>query len=217
MKFYSNVFDDVYKVETNLVGGYNILNILASLSTIASLGLDVGKAVESLKYIHPVEGRFNVIKYKGKYIIIDFAHTPDGLLNVLSTAKQICKGKLYCVFGCGGNRDSDKRSKMGAIAENLCDYVCLTNDNPRKENPAKIVEDIEKGMKKSHFVELDRQTAISKMINLSKEDDVIVIAGKGGEKYQIVGDQKLDYNDFDAVYKVINGDMKKEVKEKYGN
>lgn len=217
MKFYSNVFDDIYKVETNLVGGYNILNILASLSTIASLGLDVGKAVESLKYIHPVEGRFNVIKYKGKYIIIDFAHTPDGLLNVLSTAKQICKGKLYCVFGCGGNRDSDKRPKMGAIAENLCDYVCLTNDNPRKENPAKIVEDIEKGMKKSHFVELDRQTAISKMINLSKEDDVIVIAGKGGEKYQIVGDQKLDYNDFDAVYKVINGDLKKEVKEKYGN
>lgn len=216
-EFYGNILDFVSMIKTNLVGDYNVLNVLASLATIASLGLDLEKAVESLEYILPVEGRFNVVKYKGKYIIIDFAHTPDGLENVLSTAKKICKGKLYCVFGCGGNRDSDKRPKMGAIAERLCDYVCLTNDNPRKEDPAKIVYDIEKGMKKSHFVELDRQSAISKMINLSKKDDVIIIAGKGGEKYQIVGDKKLDYNDFDAVYKVINGDKKKEIKEKYGN
>ena len=216
-EFYGNILDDVYKVKTNLVGEYNVSNVLASLSVMATLGFDVSKAVESLKTIKPVEGRFNVIKYKGKYIVIDFAHTPDGLENVLKTAKKICKGKLYCVFGCGGNRDSGKRPKMGAIAEKYSDYVCVTNDNPRFENPTKIASDIEKGMRKSHFVELDRQSAIEKMISLSKKDDVILIAGKGGEKYQIVGDKKLDYNDFDAVYKIIKNDVKREIKEKYGN
>ena len=216
-EFYGNILDDVYKVKTNLVGEYNVSNVLASLSVMATLGFDVSKAVESLKTIKPVEGRFNVIKYKGKYIVIDFAHTPDGLENVLKTAKKICKGKLYCVFGCGGNRDSGKRPKMGAIAEKYSDYVCVTNDNPRFENPTKIASDIEKGMRKSHFVELDRQSAIEKMISLSKKDDIILIAGKGGEKYQIVGDKKLDYNDFDAVYKIIKNDVRKEIKEKYGN
>ncbi len=216
-EFYANVLDSVLKIDTNLVGKYNILNVLASLSVVSSLGIEVEKVVESLKYINPVEGRFNVLKYQGKYIIIDFAHTPDGLENVLSTAKGVCNGELHCVFGCGGNRDSNKRAKMGAIAEKFCDHIFLTNDNPRKESPEKIVKDIEKGMKKAHFVELDRQTAIANAIHFAKENDVIVIAGKGGEKYQIIGDEKRDYNDFNAVYNVIKGDLKVEEKEKYGN
>lgn len=216
-KFFCNILDNIYNVETNLVGEYNVQNILASLSTIACLGLDVQKAVESLRFISPVEGRFNVIKYKGKYIIIDFAHTPDGLDKVLATAKSVCEGKLYCVFGCGGNRDIDKRHKMGAIAEKYCDYVCLTNDNPRFEDEKKIVSDIEKGMKKAHFVEFDRSKAIEKMISLSKNDDVLVIAGKGGEKYQIIGDRKIDYNDFEAVYNVIGKNENRNMKELYGN
>ena len=136
---------------------------------------------------------------------------------MLATAKSVCEGKLYCVFGCGGNRDIDKRHKMGAIAEKYCDYVCLTNDNPRFEDEKKIVSDIEKGMKKAHFVEFDRSKAIEKMISLSKNDDVLVIAGKGGEKYQIIGDRKIDYNDFEAVYNVIGKNENRNMKELYGN
>lgn len=216
-EFFANVFDEVYKIKTNLVGEYNIQNVLASLSTVASLGLDVSKAVESLDYVKPVEGRFNVIKYKGKYIIIDFAHTPDGLYNVLKTAREVSKGDIFCVFGCGGNRDADKRPKMGKIAEELSNFVCITNDNPRCENPLKIAQDIEKGMTKPHFVELDRFSAIKKMIGLAKEGDVVLIAGKGGEKYQIIGDKKFDYNDFDTVYRIIKNDIKKEENKEYGN
>ena len=172
--------------------------------------------VKSLKFINPVEGRFNVINYQNKHIIIDFAHTPDGLKNVLKTAKSLCHGRLFCVFGCGGNRDRDKRHKMGEIAEKYCDYVCLTNDNPRFEDEKEIVKDIEKGLKKSHLVEFDRYEAIRKMMSLAKADDVLVIAGKGGEKYQIIGTEKRDYNDFDAVYKVIQQNKTK-MKEEYGN
>ncbi len=215
--FYCNVLDEIYNVNTNLIGGYNVLNTLAGLSVCVNLGIDLEKAVESLRYINPVEGRFNVIKFKDKNIVIDFAHTPDGLEKVLSVAKELCMGNLYCVFGCGGNRDKDKRHKMGTIAEKYCDYVCLTDDNPRFENSLDIIKDIEKGMKKSHFVEPDRKLAIEKMVNYAKKDDVLVIAGKGGEKYQIVGDKKLDYNDFDVIYKIIKNETEKSIKEKYGN
>ena len=216
-KFCCNLMDDIYDVETNLVGEYNVLNTLASMSVCADLGLDMRKVVESLKYIHPVEGRFNIINYNGKHIVIDFAHTPDGLEKVLSTAKDICKGKLYCIFGCGGNRDKDKRHKMGAISEKYCDGVCISNDNPRFEDPMAIARDIEVGMKKKHFVELDRQKAIKKMIDLCQKDDVLVIAGKGGERYQIFGDEKVDYNDFDAVYKCISKEKEDLKREKYGS
>ena len=219
-KFCCNVLDDVCDIKTNLVGEYNIQNVLGALSACSLLGISLEDAKNALEYISPVEGRFNVVKYKVKNIVIDFAHTPDGLEKVLKTAKDICEGKLFCVFGCGGNRDVDKRHKMGKIAEKYADIVCLTNDNPRFEEPAKIVSDIEKGMKKSHFVELDRKLAIEKMIGLSKEGDIVVIAGKGGEKYQIIGDKKIDYNDFDVVYNLVNNETKKNMvkfKENYGD
>ena len=216
MSFFCNALDNVVKVSTNLVGEYNVLNVLASLSVGVELGLNLEDMVKSLKFINPVEGRFNVINYQNKHIIIDFAHTPDGLKNVLETAKSLCHGRLFCVFGCGGNRDRDKRHKMGEIAEKYCDYVCLTNDNPRLEDEKEIVKDIEKGLKKSHLVEFDRYEAIRKIMSLAKADDVLVIAGKGGEKYQIIGTEKRDYNDFDAVYKVIQQNKIK-VKEEYGD
>ncbi len=213
-EFFCNIFDDVYDIKTKLVGEYNVMNVLACLSVCANLGLDMQKVCEKLKTINPVEGRFNVINIGGKNMIIDFAHTPDGLEKVLMTARKLSPKRLYCIFGCGGNRDVDKRHKMGAIAEKYADYVCLTNDNPRLEDENLIIKDIEKGMEKPHMVETDRAKAIEKVFKFMQSGDVVVIAGKGAEKYQIIGTQKVDYSDFDVVYSLLKNEK---TKEEYGN
>lgn len=199
-RFDGNVCDNVVSVKTNLIGEYNIENCLAGLSVCHILGLNGKQLQDGLNFIYPVEGRFNVSKIDGKYVVIDFAHSPDSLMNVLKTARNLTDKKIYLVFGCGGNRDRDKRHKMGAVAEKYADVVCLTDDNPRFENSLDIIADIEKGMKKEHFVEPDRRTAIRNMIEKANGGDLIIIAGKGAEKYQEVAGVKKPYNDFDVVY-----------------
>ena len=169
---------------------------------------------DALKSIGPVDGRFNVFNLSGKSVIIDYAHTPDGLEKVLQTARKVTKNRLFCVFGCGGNRDTDKRPKMGAIAEKYADYVCLTDDNPRFENERDIIADIEKGMKKLHLVEVDRAQAIKKTLELMQSGDAVVIAGKGAEKYQIIGGKKVDYSDFDVIRQILR---RSSAREEYGN
>ena len=154
-----------------------------------------------MNFINPVEGRFNVINIDGKYVIVDFAHSPDSLMNVLKTAKSLTDKKVFVVFGCGGKRDRTKRWQMGEIAEKYADYVCLTDDNPRTEKSLNIIADIEKGMKKPHAVEPDRYLAIKKMIDFAQTGDIVLIAGKGAEKYQEIGTEKRPYNDFESVYK----------------
>lgn len=198
--FVGNVCDEVVNIKTNLIGDYNVLNSLGAMAVCHSLGLDGKQLEQGLNYVYPIEGRFNVINFTGKNIVIDFAHSPDGLKKVLETAKTLTEGKLFVVFGCGGNRDRGKRHKMGKIAEEFADVVCLTDDNPRMEKSEDIIADIEMGMKKSHFVIPDRTTAIRTMIDEAKPGDVLVIAGKGAEKFQEVGEEKKPYNDFDAVY-----------------
>ncbi|MBP3431580.1 MAG: UDP-N-acetylmuramoyl-L-alanyl-D-glutamate--2,6-diaminopimelate ligase [Clostridia bacterium] len=199
-RFTANICDDVVEIRTNLIGNYNVENSLAALCVCQSLGLGGEELARGLNYINPVEGRFNVINFSGKHVVIDFAHSPDGLMNVLKTARGLTDKKLFVVFGCGGNRDKGKRPQMGAIAEKFADYVCLTDDNPRLECSQDIISDIEKGMKKPHFIESDRSKAIVKMINLAKHGDIVLIAGKGAEKYQEIGTEKHPYNDFDVVY-----------------
>lgn len=203
-EFTCNLLDNIYDVKTNLVGEYNIQNVLAGMTVCSVLGVNYESILDTLKKIKSIEGRFNVITYKGINIVIDFAHTPDGLEKILLTAKFLTEGNLYCVFGCGGNRDKDKRAKMGAISENICDYVCVTSDNPRYEKPLDIILDIEKGMKKyNHLIEPLRYEAIKKMILKCKSGDSLIIAGKGGEKYQEINGIKENYNDYDAVVKCI--------------
>lgn len=213
-EFYCNLFDEVLTFKTKLVGDYNISNVLAALSVCANLGLDMEGVKDALKSIGPVEGRFNVFNLSGKSVIIDYAHTPDGLEKVLQTARKVTKNRLFCVFGCGGNRDTDKRPKMGAIAEKYADYVCLTDDNPRFENERDIIADIEKGMKKLHLVEVDRAQAIKKTLELMQSGDAVVIAGKGAEKYQIIGGKKVDYSDFDVIRQILR---RSSAREEYGN
>ncbi len=209
-RFVANINDEIMEIKTNLIGDYNIYNSLAALCVCQKLGLDSQQLQRGLNFINPVEGRFNVINFDGKYVVIDYAHTPDGLAKVLQTAKKLTDGKVYVVFGCGGNRDKDKRHKMGKIAETNADFVCLTDDNPRYEMPREIIKEIESGMKKPHFVEEDRQKAIEKMLALAKQKDIIVVAGKGAEKYQEIQGIKHPYNDFDAVYSIFKPKIKKD-------
>ena len=218
-RFIGNVCDNVVQIKTNLIGEYNVYNSLAALAVCHSFGLNEKQLERGLNFINPVEGRFNVVNINGKHIVIDFAHSPDSLMNVLKTAKKLTDKKVYVVFGCGGNRDKGKRPQMGHIAEKYADYVCLTDDNPRFEKSADIISDIEQGMLKPHFVEPDRFKAIKKMIDLAKSGDIVIIAGKGAEKYQEVNGVKKPYNDFDAVYQYFQEknpiSMKKD-REYYG-
>ncbi|MBR1890318.1 MAG: UDP-N-acetylmuramoyl-L-alanyl-D-glutamate--2,6-diaminopimelate ligase [Clostridia bacterium] len=197
--FVANVCDSVMELKTNLIGKHNIYNSLGALSVCKKLGLTDRELSDGINFINPAEGRFNIFSVGGVYAVIDFAHTPDGLENVLKTARNLTDKKVFVVFGCGGERDAIKREKMGKIAEEYADVVCLTNDNPRSENPEKIVHDIEKNMKTKHFVEFDRAKAIKDMLHIAHDGDIVVIAGKGAEKTQEIGDKKIAYSDFDVI------------------
>jgi len=199
-KFICDYMGEKIPIQTSLVGGYNIENALASIAVARSLGVDKNLIQLGMNRLSPVEGRFNVIKMKGQNIIIDFAHTPDGLEKVLSTARELSKNKLVVVFGCGGNRDKKKRPIMGEIASSLADEVVLTSDNPRYEEPMEIINEIKTGIKGNAVVEPNRKKAIEYALKKFCKGETIVIAGKGGEKYQEIKGVKYPYNDFDAVY-----------------
>ena len=185
---------------TPLVGQYNLENALASIAVCQSLGIDNWDIKKGMSCTLPVEGRFNVIKGNNCNIIVDFAHTPDGLEKVLTTARELAKGRLIVLFGCGGNRDRQKRPIMGKIASELADEVILTNDNPRYEIPCEIIAEIKKGITKRNFyIEENRKKAINYALTKYNHGETIVIAGKGGEKYQEIRGVKHPYNDFDTI------------------
>ncbi len=207
--------DELINVKSSLVGNYNIENLSAVVATLRSMKInkyDMLKGIENLK---PAEGRFNLIKWKNLNIIIDFAHTPDGLEKVLSTARDIIPGRLVCIFGCGGNRDRTKRPLMGRIATSMADDVIITSDNPRFENPNYILNDIREGAYDNCKIITDRRKAIEYALEHYKNDETIVIAGKGGEHYQEIGDTKYPYSDFDVVYDYIkkHAQDEKEIEE----
>lgn len=207
-KFMCGCLGEDFPIKMPLVGGYNIENALAAIAVCRTLGIDKSLIQLGMNCLTPVEGRFNVIKMKGQNVIIDFAHTPDGLEKVLMTARELTKGKLVVVFGCGGNRDKKKRAIMGSIAQSLADEVVLTSDNPRYEDPLKIIDDIRKGMSVSPFIIPKRKQAIEYALKQFNQGETIVIAGKGGEKYQEINGRKYPYNDFDVVYNYFRKNIK---------
>ena len=199
-KFYCKSPYGSMGIMTPLVGQYNLENALAAIATCKCLGIDDWDIKKGLSCTLPVEGRFNVIKGDNCNIIVDYAHTPDGLEKVLSTARELTKGKLVVVFGCGGNRDKQKRPIMGKIASELADEVILTNDNPRHEIPCEIIADIKSGMtKRNFFIEENRTKAINYALRKFNNGETIIIAGKGAEKYQEARGVKHPYNDFDVI------------------
>ncbi len=200
-------------VRSSLVGWPNVYNILATVATAVALGLPREAIEAGLANLDGVPGRFQVVSGSTDdvRVVVDYAHTDDALKNLLETARPLTHGRLITVFGCGGDRDRSKRSLMGAVAARLSDLVVLTSDNPRSEDPARIIDDIKRGLAVPAvadgsarpttpvLVHLDRRIAIEQAIRASRAGDVVLIAGKGHEKTQTIGDRVLPFDDVDVA------------------
>lgn len=183
-----------------LVGRFNLYNVMASCGFALNEGISPNQLNEALRSFAGVAGRFEVVSDKEEPLcIVDYAHTPDGLENVLKTARDLVpkEGKLRVVFGCGGDRDASKRPQMGHLAETYADEVIVTSDNPRTENPQQIIANILAGIKRMRNVKVepDRASAIRLAVSGATKHDVIVVAGKGHENYQILGDRTIPFDD----------------------
>lgn len=201
-----NIFDAVYEFETSLIGEFNIRNILATMTATALMGVKTDLIVETLSKVKGVSGRLEKVYDKDFSVYIDYAHTPDGLSSVLGAIRKACKGRLICLFGCGGNRDTKKREIMGEISGKLADFTIITSDNPRFEEPMEIISMIEKGVLKhtKNFVIVeDRKKATEYALKIAKLGDIILIAGKGAENYQEILGIKHPYNDKDTVSEIL--------------
>lgn len=195
------------KINLQMTGEFSIYNALAALCAGILSEIDIDTCIKALESTKNVSGRFEVVSQE-PLIIVDYAHTPDGLDNVLRAAKELVKdGELICLFGCGGDRDATKRPKMAQIADKLADKVLITSDNPRSEDPQQIITDILAGIKSLDgnriFVEIDRREAIERAVKLAKPNDVVVIAGKGHEDYQILKNETIHFDDREEVKKAI--------------
>ncbi|KPJ67321.1 MAG: UDP-N-acetylmuramoylalanyl-D-glutamate--2,6-diaminopimelate ligase [Coxiella sp. DG_40] len=194
------------ELKSRLLGRFNISNLLAVLSVLNIMEVPLSDALASIAELDTVPGRMQTFGGGDKpMVVVDFAHTPDALQQALVALREYCSGALWCVFGCGGDRDRGKRPQMAIIAEQFSDRVIITNDNPRCESPKQIVSDIIKGLSHPQAVEIeyDRRVAIADAINSAKVDDVILIAGKGHEPYQIIGEQRIPYSDIEEVKKLM--------------
>lgn len=193
-------------IQTQLIGSFNIDNCLACISVLTVLGFDNHKIQSCMQQIKPIPGRmeyFPSLKSQPA-VVIDFAHTEQALAACLEAVKDYTNGDLYCVFGCGGDRDQSKRPKMAAVAEKLAQHVFLTDDNPRAESAQQIMQNILAGFKHPQQVRVihDRQTAIETAMSQAGEKDLVVIAGKGHEKIQIIGDHRLAFSDHQVVRQI---------------
>lgn len=186
-----------YLVQLPLIGLFNVYNALAAIAAVSSLGVGVREVVASLAKAPQVPGRLQRVPAKRSFqVFVDYAHTPDALLNVLRTVRELMPERILTVFGCGGDRDKSKRPMMGAAAEQLSDYLIVTSDNPRGENPAAILADIEKGFRGDGYeICEDRAAAIRRAVDLAMPGDIVLIAGKGHENYQEVAGRKEPFDD----------------------
>jgi UDP-N-acetylmuramoyl-L-alanyl-D-glutamate--2,6-diaminopimelate ligase len=192
------------EIKANLLGRFNVYNVLAVLATLLVSKVSLADAVEAISHIESVSGRMQQLGGgELPLVVVDYAHTPDALENVLKTLKEQTVAKLICVFGCGGNRDAGKRELMGKVASDIADAVVVTSDNPRNENPEKIIQDILDGMHGEYAVEEDRAKAIAIAISSAKPGDTVLIAGKGHEDYQEIANQKHYFSDVEQAQKAL--------------
>ncbi|MCF8241094.1 MAG: UDP-N-acetylmuramoyl-L-alanyl-D-glutamate--2,6-diaminopimelate ligase [Melioribacteraceae bacterium] len=195
-----------YKIKTSLVGKFNVHNSAVAFALAYESGIDAEIIIKGIETAPQVPGRFEIITRGTKKVVIDYAHSSDSLKKVLLSMNHVNKEHrpLYTVFGCGGDRDKTKRPVMGSIAEELSDYVYVTSDNPRTEDPVFIIEDIKKGLKKdNHKIVVDREEAIKKSIMESEDNAVILIAGKGHENYQEINGVRNYFSDKDLAEKYL--------------
>ena len=207
--FTCNIQGKKYDMKLIMNGMFSVYNVLAALTTALAQNFNMENSIKTLENVSGVAGRFEVVVNKPT-VIVDYAHTPDGLENVLKAAREITpnEGHLICIFGCGGDRDATKRPKMGAIAETLADKVIVTSDNPRSEDPQQIITDILAGFKSvsNVIVEPDRELAIKEAYKLANANDVVLVAGKGHEDYQILANETIHFDDREKVREIFVGD-----------
>lgn len=192
-------------IKVPLIGKYNIYNVLVTIIVLNYLGITYYDIYDVLLNINMPSGRMDMVEYQNNRIIVDYAHTPDAVLNVISTVKEVCEGKIYTVFGCTGDRDRTKRPIMTKIVTDLCDKVIITSDDLHNEDPNQIVNDMISGLTNSNYIiQMDRRKAIIEGINLLKTNDVLLILGKGHEQAIIVKDNKrIPFNDKNEVLKYL--------------
>ncbi len=190
-------------------GNFSVSNLLAALGSACLQGVSLKSALAAIRVIQTVPGRMMLFKGQdpAPNVLVDYAHTPDALLQVLLSVQQHCVGEIWCVFGCGGDRDCSKRSIMVSMAEANCDKLVLTQDNPRTEDPMAIIDDMLKGAKKPEKIttKLDRREAIQFAIRQAKVQDLVVIAGKGHETVQILDGKQIAFSDIEEVQKALEG------------
>ena len=204
MRFYVTTPYGQSDVSANVIGRFNVYNVLAVLATLLVSEVSLIDAVEAISRIEPLSGRMQ--KFGGEHVplvVVDYAHTPDSLKNVLLALREQTKQRLICVFGCGGNRDQGKRAMMGKVATELADAVVVTSDNPRDEEPGEIIQAILESVKGEYAVEDDRAKAIAIAIDSADVGDIVLIAGKGHEEYQEIAGKKHHFSDVEQVEKAI--------------
>ncbi|MCX5715756.1 MAG: UDP-N-acetylmuramoyl-L-alanyl-D-glutamate--2,6-diaminopimelate ligase [Candidatus Omnitrophica bacterium] len=200
------------KIESPLIGIFNIYNILAAAAAAMREGIPLAAIQGAVMDFKGAEGRLERVDEEGDFkVFVDYAHTDNALENVLGALRPTCANRLIVVFGCGGDRDTSKRPRMGNVASRLADFSIVTSDNPRSELPSAITKEIEKGMDRksgNYKVMLDRKSAINEAISMAQTGDVVLIAGKGHERYQIVGDKILPFSDTETARQVLRGQKK---------
>lgn len=203
IEYVINLFDTIYQIKSKLIGVCNVYNTLSASACCAMLGVKIPIIAKALQKINPVEGRAEeVCKVKGARVFVDYAHTPDGLKRTLLSMRKICSQRLICLFGCGGNREREKRPAMGSIAGAVSDFTVITSDNPRFEDPVSIIKEVELGIKsitRKYITITDRKSAIYYALSMLGDGDVLVIAGKGAEDYQEVMGEKREFSDKKTV------------------
>jgi len=194
-----------YLVRVPLIGRFNVANSMAALAAASSMGISLREAILSLGRSPQVPGRLEAVPAKRQFqVFVDYAHTPDALLNVLKTARELSPRKLIVVFGCGGDRDKQKRPLMGRVADENADFTIITSDNPRKEDPEAIIAEAAKGFRSDHYEKItDRAAAIARAIELAEPRDIILIAGKGHEPYQEFVDHTIPFDDIQVARRAL--------------
>lgn len=197
--------DNVYEIKTNLIGKFNVYNYLTSLAILNCLGIEINNIFNVTCEIQAPDGRAEIIKVGNSIAVVDYAHTPDAVSKIISSFREVTKGRIITIVGCGGDRDPKKRPIMGNIASENSDYVIFTDDNPRTEDEKLIMKDILAGVSRDNYtVVYARKEAIKTGLEMLNDQDTLLILGKGHEDYQIIGREKVHLSDKEEVYKYIN-------------
>lgn len=200
--------NEKHKIRLDIPGRFSVYNALCAVGAARAVGISYESIIAGLKTVRNIKGRVEFVPTNTPYnVFIDYAHSPDGLENILHTARGFTNGRIIALFGCGGDRDKTKRALMGEISGRLADFSVITSDNPRSESPEQIIEEIKKGIDTTngeYIIIVDRREAIEYALKIAKKNDTVLLCGKGQETYQIIGDKKLHFDEREIIKEILN-------------